>query len=127
MKATDLGVALRMRQADPSHSASERAVSRRRILKATGDPVAFRPLKTKAMVSGVLVLVEIANSGVHMVCVYVVSSTTPTVVISPVGYPSRLAETMETRLAQTMETRLVQTMETRGVGGDEDKHVGEDS
>ncbi|MQM01714.1 hypothetical protein Taro_034470 [Colocasia esculenta] len=41
VKTTDLGVALRMQQPDPSHSTSECAVSRCHVLKATVDPAAF--------------------------------------------------------------------------------------
>ncbi|MQM14224.1 hypothetical protein Taro_047155, partial [Colocasia esculenta] len=46
-KATDLGVAFRMRQPDPSRSALELAVSRRRVQNATEDTVAFRLPKAK--------------------------------------------------------------------------------
>ncbi|MQL68264.1 hypothetical protein Taro_000531 [Colocasia esculenta] len=42
VKATDLTVAFRTRQPDPSCSSSERTVSRRRVLKATVDPIVLR-------------------------------------------------------------------------------------
>ncbi|MQL80441.1 hypothetical protein Taro_012878 [Colocasia esculenta] len=47
VKAMDQGIAFRTRQPDPSCSSSERAVSRRRILKATEAPVTFKLTRTK--------------------------------------------------------------------------------
>ncbi|MQL96955.1 hypothetical protein Taro_029638, partial [Colocasia esculenta] len=77
VKTTDRGIAFRTRQPDLSRSSSECAVPRRHVLKATKAHIAFNAST----------LVEIENHGVHVVCVCVASSVTPTVVTSLVGYP----------------------------------------
>ncbi|MQM08759.1 hypothetical protein Taro_041619 [Colocasia esculenta] len=78
VKATDQGVAFRTRQLDPSHSASEGDISRRRVLKAIVDPVAFMILRLSdyryvlctVKVSGALAHVELEEQRCsHGLCV----------------------------------------------------------
>ncbi|MQM17108.1 hypothetical protein Taro_050076 [Colocasia esculenta] len=93
-----------MRQPDQSRSAYECDISKCRVLKAIENPIAlrvpmamslcisvglsdYRCLLCMALVSGALEPVELEERCVHVVCVWVASSTMPTMVTSSVESP----------------------------------------